>query len=276
MSRLPISTNRLAAALSLGSLLLAGACSPLRKVQRRDPLSHIVIGGNYGSESEADGTNSSGSLGKLAYVPGASKASGDDSWTWRVGLSAQQWQIEESDGSPEVLFRDIELFVRQPDLLCTNPAEAQCFRLAGQFGTFWADYKFDSLQQSGSSRWRSIPLLAYRATIEPDVLLLFGEQWEVTAFANVHGAVGAAFPSSGGGNTDDAMYDLTSFLDYGYEAGFRAVFGPVFGQVSFQTRYLKGGSSSADPDGPTGPTYPRIEAESSTIEGVWLLMGVAF
>lgn len=276
MSRLPISINRLAAALSLGPLLLAGACSPLRKVQRRDPLSYIVIGGNYGSETEGDGTESSGSLGKIAYVPGASNASGDDSWPWRVGLSAQEWQIEESGGSPEVLFRDIELFVRQPDLLCTNPAGAQRFRLAGQFGTFWADYKFDGLEQPGSSRWRAIPLLAYRATIEPECLLLFGEHWEVTAFANVHGAVGAAFPSSGGGNTEDAMYDLTSFLDYGYEAGFRAAFGPVFGQMSFQTRYLRGGSSSADQEGPTGPIYPRIDAESSTIEGFWLLFGVAF
>lgn len=270
-----------AVALPLAALLCTGACSPLRKVQRRDPLTRIVVGGYSASAAEADGTENAGSLAQFAYVPGASKATDGDGWAWRLGISAQQWKIEDAGYSPDVLFRDVELFFRQPDLLCTNSAGSQRFRLGGQFGTFWADYKVDGLQRSnnfalGSSRWRTIPLLAYRATLEPEVLLLFGEGWEATAFASVYGAGGAAYPSSGGGDTENSFYDLTSFYDFGYEVGVRGAFGPMFGQISFQARHLNGGRGSADPDQFTGANYPQIEPESSTIEGIWLLVGVVF
>lgn len=276
-----IDGRRLAAALVIGTLVLASGCSPLRRVQRRDPLSRVVVGGNYVRDSESDGSESSGWLAKIAYVPGAVTARDGIGWRWRPGISAQQWEIDDSGESPEVLFRDVELFVRQPDLLCRQPAGAQRFRLAAQVGTFWSDYKVDGLRASnnltpGSTRWRTIPLLAWRGTIEPEVLVAFGESWELSAFASVHGAAGAAHPSNGGGDTSDAVYDLTSMTDFGYEVGMRTAIGPITAQISFQSRQLRGGSSSADPDEATGTPYDPLDSQTSTIEGVWLLFGVAF
>jgi hypothetical protein len=271
----------LTALAAVGASILAGACSPLKTVQRRPPMSRVVVGGNSGSETAADGSESSGSLAQIAYVPGATRADDGGGWGWRPGISVQQWSIEESGDAPEVLFRDVELFFRQPDLLSGGSPDSRWFRLGAQVGTFWSDYKVDGLRASngftpGSSRWRAIPLLAYRGAIEPEALLMFGSSWEITAFASLHGAAGVAYPSSGGGDTSDAFYNPTSMVDYGYELGLRATFGPVFGQVSFQTRHLQGGSAAADSESSSGTTYPDVESESSTIEGVWLLLGVAF
>jgi len=263
----------------VGCAVFTVACSPVKTVQRRPPLSRVVVGGNSGSDPASDGSERSGTQVQVAYVPGAEKREEGGGWKWRQGVSVQQWSIDESVDAPEVLFRDVEWFVRQPDLLTGGNGGSGWFRLAAQIGTFWSDYKVDGLRAStgftpGSARWRAIPFLAYRGTIEPEALLLFGQDWELTTFMNVHFAAGVAYPSTAGdAKTTDGVYDITSMRDYGYEFGFRAAVGPVFGQVSFQTRYLQGGSASDDS---LSGYYTDIKSESSTIEGAWLLLGIVF